>query len=506
MEENTNFDKTPIKTLPLDFWDDDIFGDKPKVFHPKIDDDMLRLPSGKVIRFNEEQYEAIKRIRLWLKSKNTFMTLSGFAGTGKSTVIKKIVDEYRYGVIVSAPTHKAKKVIQKFTGVEGKTLHSLLGLRPDVALENFSPNFPEFAPIAKPKIDDYNFVIIDEASMMNQALYNLIEAKVKNTKTKILFMGDPAQLPPINETLSVVFDSTKNEYYCLTKIERQLDTNPLLFLYDDMRNNLESPDGGFKRITNVNDLGEGVTFTLNKQDFRQAVIDKFTSVDYKLDSDFCKGLAWRNETVMQSNKLVRDFIFGEDSDVVELDDVIMGYRTISNESQTVNIIENSEDYKIVYKSPPFKNGYGINGFNVRIKSDDEDGKPKIQSVFIVDANDEENLYTYGEMHDFFMQSAKMNNKLWKKYYTFRRDNLLMKSIDKERNGQFRDAKEVIVKDLDYGYFLTIHKSQGSTYQHVMISESDMFLNRNLVERNKLAYVAYSRPQVGAYVLTTKLDG
>ena len=120
-----------------------------------IKDNQLVTLTGKLITFNEEQYDAIKKIRDWLKNGQTFFTLAGYAGTGKSTCIKKILDEYHGDIVVSAPTHKAKKVIMNMTDIEGQTLHSLLGLRPDVDLDNFNPNNPEFNPIAEPKIFDY---------------------------------------------------------------------------------------------------------------------------------------------------------------------------------------------------------------------------------------------------------------------------------------------------------------------------------------------------------------
>src|SRR5271157_3562996 len=116
--------------------DDDILdvlkgNDEPKQV---IADNQLLLSSGKLITFNTEQFEGLSKIKLWLKDKKTFFTLAGYAGTGKSTMIKKVLDFYRYGVVVSAPTHKAKKVIMNMTNKEGQTLHGLLGLRPDVDL------------------------------------------------------------------------------------------------------------------------------------------------------------------------------------------------------------------------------------------------------------------------------------------------------------------------------------------------------------------------------------
>jgi predicted ribonuclease YlaK len=169
-------------------------------------DNQLLLPSGKLITFNVEQYDGIGKIRVWLKVEGvTFFTLAGYAGTGKSTIIKKILDEYNWGVVVSAPTHKAKKVIMNATGEEGLTLHSLCGLRPDVNLDEFNPNNPIFNPIAIPRICDYNFVIVDEASMINNELFELIKTLTKKSQTKVLFMGDPAQIPPVGEKESVVF-------------------------------------------------------------------------------------------------------------------------------------------------------------------------------------------------------------------------------------------------------------------------------------------------------------
>jgi ATP-dependent exoDNAse (exonuclease V) alpha subunit len=169
-------------------------------------DNQLLTPSGKIITFNDQQYEGINKIRAWLKEKNKpYIVLIGPAGTGKSTIIKKILDEYRGGVVVSAPTHRAKKVIADTTGKNSKTLHSLLGLRMDVSLEDFSPNLPIFNPIAEPQIANYNLICVDEVSMVNIGLLNLIKEKNKYCKTKILFIGDIFQIPPINEERSEVF-------------------------------------------------------------------------------------------------------------------------------------------------------------------------------------------------------------------------------------------------------------------------------------------------------------
>lgn len=471
-----------------------------------MNDNQLRLPTGKIITFNPEQFDGLKKINHWLRNGETFFTLAGYAGTGKTTMVKKILDDYRWGVVVSAPTHKAKKVVMNTTGEDGKTLHSLLGLRPDVDLDNFNPNDPKFNPIAIPTIADYNFVIIDEASMINQELYDLILEKTKGIRTKVLFMGDPAQIPPVGEKASVVFqqDHTK-EFHQLTKMERQNDTNPLAYVYDALRNNLNKLDGGFLRQTNMNELGEGVVFTVDKSEFRSAVLDKFRSEDFQKDTDYAKVIAWKNDTVMQSNAVIREQLLGKDTDIVEKDDLLMGYRSVSSENQKSNIIENSADYRVVRKSGLEENQYGIQGYRIQLREDLARGLFKHQDVFMIDTKKHDNLHLYGEMHDFFRDMGKSNKKNWKKYYEFRRCNILMNTIDKYKNGLYRETGNVIVKDLDYGYAITGHKSQGSTYSHVFVMENDINNNWVLKERNQIKYVALTRPSMTATVLTTRLD-
>ncbi|MFW6273193.1 MAG: AAA family ATPase, partial [bacterium] len=436
---------------------------------------------------------------------NLYLT-DNYIVTHNTTIIKKVLDGYYGGVAVSAPTHKAKKMITNATKKQGLTLHSLLGLRPDVELDNFNPNDPKFNPIALPKISDYNMVIIDEASMINRELYDLIKEQTKYSRTKVLFMGDPAQIPPVGEKESVVFTQTDNKYFHqLTKVERQKDSNPLMFIYDALRNNLTDLNGGYKRITNINEYGEGAKFTINKKEFRTDILDKFSSSEFGKDTDYCKVIAWRNETVMKSNIVIRNELFGKDTDIVVIGDVLMGYRSISNEKRTSNIIENSGDYIVVDKGDLEENAYGIKGYRVKLRENLAWGEYKFQDVFIVNIKDHNNLHTYAEMHDFLRDMGKANKKMWPKYYEFRRHNIMMKTITEFRDGQPRGKYDTIVKDMDYGYAITGHKSQGSTYIHDFVMESDINFNRVIKERNQIKYVAYTRPTTTATILTTKLD-
>ncbi len=470
-----------------------------------VKENQLLLSTGNIITFNKEQHEGVNKIRAWLKNGPSFFTLSGFAGTGKTTIIKKILDSYHRGVVVSAPTHKAKKVISKTTNKTGQTLHGLLGLRPDISLDDFNPNDPTFNPIAIPRITDYNFVIIDEASMINKDLFELVKKKIKGSRTKVLFMGDPAQIPPVGEKESFVFNYEGGIKHHLTKIERQNLSNPLTHIYTNIRNNLLFSDNGFKRISYINEDGEGVRFFVNKKEFRKEVFEKFSSVKFKNDIDFCKLIMWRNNTVMLSNQIIRKSLFEKTDTLINVGDILMGYRSIVSPNLQYNIIENSADYRVVDVSGLEKNNYGIYGYSTTLREYQLNGKHKDTDIFIVDTKNKKNIFLYAENHDTLREIAKKNKKRWKDYYWFRGNNVLMTTVDRYANKLYRKSSDIIVKDLDYGYAITGHKSQGSTYTHVFIMEDDINLNPLIKERNQIKYVALTRPTTSATVLTTKID-
>ena len=473
------------------------------------EDKQMKLPTGKIITFNDEQYEGIKKIREWLKNDNIFFTLSGYSGTGKSTIIKKILDENkRKRIVVSAPTHKAKKVVMKTTGQEGETLQSLLGLRPDVNLDDFNPNNPQFNQIADAKMSRYNLIIIDEASMINEDLFEMIKIEANNHfSVKILFIGDPAQIPPVHEKESVVFlnDSGVVDKYHLTQVMRQEDGNPLAIVYDNLRNSLTDLYGGIERKSALNSKGEGVIFTNKNREFREKLKEVFITPEYRNNPEYGKLIAWRNTTVMESNRIIREFIFGKDVPMLVVNDVLMAYRSVRDAKQFFNIIDNSEDYRVVNVSERYENEYKMWGYKVNLRETLIDGKYKYQKVFILDHLDHENLHHYAEMHDFLRDMGKLNKSKWKDYYAFRRNNLIMTTIDEYEDGSIRPNKEVIAKDLDYGYSITSHKAQGSTYEHVMILENDIDLNPKIKEKNQIKYVALTRPSKTATVFTRLVE-
>lgn len=446
-------------------------------------------PVGKKIVFNHEQYRAVMDIKNWLADNKSSIsyTLAGYAGTGKSSIVGYIIQNNR-SVVVSAPTHKAKVVIERCTGKQGATIQALLGLQPNTSLEHFDINNMQFDPIGTKLIGKYSLVVVDEASMLGKDLHTLLVQEAEKHNTKILFMGDSAQLPPVNEHISEVFANPNITW--LTKVERQSGDNPLMGIYDSIRSNIQAEKDMFiHRDSAIDHTGtrQGVVFVDNNI-FSHAIIEVFSSPFYRKDANYCKVLAYTNENVGKWNRIVRNAIIGENKRVVELGDVLMSYNTISRNKEA--LITNSAEYTvqgITERIDP----QGIAVYTTSLQ-DVDTGKGVVVDILVPDTH---NIAKFKEVIQALRQKAKnatgkTRSVLWAIYYSTKANYLLMQPVGD------------IAKDLDYGYACTVHKSQGSTYHTVFIDEDNIDRNNNCTERNKLKYVAFSRPTHIAYSLYT----
>ena len=164
------------------------------------------------IKPSDKQKEAIKMI-----NENNVSIITGGPGTGKTTIIKTIIDLYKSlgkKTVLCAPTGRAAKRMTEATGEEASTLHRLLEIR---KLSDDKPN-PDMsvAPI------DANVVIIDEMSMVDLFLINYVmNALYKGTK--LVMVGDVDQLQSVGpgRVLKDFIQSGTVPYIALNKIFRQ---------------------------------------------------------------------------------------------------------------------------------------------------------------------------------------------------------------------------------------------------------------------------------------------
>ncbi|MCB0369444.1 MAG: AAA family ATPase, partial [Bdellovibrionales bacterium] len=456
----------------------------------------IKTSSGKTIKLNNQQVDALDSLEKWFNSnsENNSFTVSGYAGTGKTTIIKYFIDKIKnkYNVIASAPTNKAVDVIKKSVGIESKTLHSLLGLAPGVDLENFDPNNPRFIPIKDPKIDMYDVVVIDEASMINKELYDYLKNDYPNIK--IIYMGDPAQLPPVNETESKVFSDSKNAFQ-LTKVERQKSDNPIFSVFDSIRSNINSAIDLFDHKTVLSPDGDGIEFLSPKKFFSE--LSKNIS-NFKENPSLNKILSWTNESVSKYNNYIRNLLFPNTNEIVTNGDFLIGYKSLSKEEgdEQLKTLVNSKEYIVENVRKDVYPG-GLNGFTVDLKTTASIGGKetdvRLYNQFVLDHTDEKSVDLFtSKIKSLLTNAKKFKGPAWVEYFNYKNSILLMSDI--KENG-----KLIVSKDIDYGYAMTVHKSQGSTYDNVFVDEDNINLNRKNKERNQLKYVAFTRASKNVYV-------
>jgi len=166
------------------------------------------------IELSEKQKEAIKLI-----NENNVIIITGGPGTGKTTIIKTIIDIYedrKNKVVLCAPTGRAAKKMTETTGKDASTLHRLLEIG-KIDEDNFMKDYNyEGAPI------DADVIIVDELSMVDMFLMNFL-LKCIYKGTKLILVGDSDQLPSVGpgSVLKDLIASEKITTVHLDKIFRQ---------------------------------------------------------------------------------------------------------------------------------------------------------------------------------------------------------------------------------------------------------------------------------------------
>ena len=164
---------------------------------------------------SQKQKEAIKMI-----NENNVTIITGGPGTGKTTIIKSIIEIYKpkkYKIVLSAPTGRAAKRITETTGEEASTLHRLLEIG-KLDEETFYKKDKEYegSPI------DADIIIVDEVSMVDMFIMSSLLSCIY-LGTKLILVGDTDQLPSVGpgSVLKDIISSEKIPTVHLNQIFRQ---------------------------------------------------------------------------------------------------------------------------------------------------------------------------------------------------------------------------------------------------------------------------------------------
>ncbi len=187
-----------------------------KTGNPNLSVDVTKIQSSVNMEYDEVQAEAIRRA-----ATAKVLVLTGGPGTGKTTTTQGIIAAYRsfgLNILLAAPTGRAAKRMTEATGLEAKTIHRLLEVKPP---DGYQKN--EETPL------EGDVLIVDECSMIDIVLMNAL-MKAIPPHMRLILVGDIDQLPSVGagNVLRDVIDSDAFPVVRLTRIFRQAQTSRII--------------------------------------------------------------------------------------------------------------------------------------------------------------------------------------------------------------------------------------------------------------------------------------
>lgn len=434
------------------------------------------------IKLGEKQRLAVEKFST--EGPKVFI-LCGYAGTGKSTISKILLDYCatvypKENIITCAFTGMAAKRIRETTGYKGGTIHSLLGYNPETG--GFMYNKDNPLP--------YDVVLIDEASMINLPLFYSLMRAIKPEAT-IIMVGDDAQLPPIGE--GNVFADLLGKSYIpkvkLDKIYRQSEDSVLTYFASYIRQG-EVPDEVYRVYKDFEFLKQDIPnyWGLKKKLSEREMQDK----RQELYEEIQKSLLARIQGLIQSEDLTGLKKIWRIQVITPMKNTILGTKEMNQVLQGMLNSESPKEVEI--------RGYKLKQFDKVIHLKNQD------MVYIT-----ENQYKIGRhagrdllelRQDCYKEKQQMRvyngnlglvwdideeNEVFIVYYPDLSDEPIFIFYD------FDDYKNI----LDLGYALTIHKVQGNQFDYVVIPFVNAFY---IMLNNKLLYTAITRAKKKAILI------
>ena len=347
-------------------------------------------------------------------NKSKYTTIAGYAGTGKSTLVKFIIaalgcDEDE--VVFTSLTGKATQVLLKKGNKNVSTLHKLLyEWRPLPGGGYFKTPVTEIP---------YSVVVVDEVSMVPKSLVDAL----LSYDVYVLFCGDPFQLPQIAKTDT--HDLLDHPHVFLDEIMRQAAESEIIRLSMDIREGkqLQRFIGKEAMVMDKQELNEGMLTWADQ------VICAKNDTRANLNKTM-KRLAGTGEEPSNGDKIIclRNY-----------------WETIAN---TKNPLVNgtigymTDVYKSFIEYPPYLGGVTVPYYGIKFTSDSDD-------VFKINI-DETKLKTEKDILDWNL-SYKIN-----------------------KNSRYCGS---IPLEFAYGYAITCHRAQGSEWDKVLVIEESFPFER-----------------------------
>ena len=443
----------------------------------------------------EDQSEALKKIASYICENNNdiIFLLTGYAGTGKTSIISSIVrtlDLLRMRSVLLAPTGRAAKVLASFAGKQAYTIHKKIYRQ-----KSMKDGIGSFT--LDKNLCRNTFFIVDEASMISNSsndlsifgsgkvLDDLVEYVYSGTDCKLIIVGDTAQLPPVGSVVSPALDPDVLKEFGfglitteLKQVVRQSETSGILMNATKIRlqvseNNLEKPKID---CDNFNDI-----VRLSGEE----LIEEISAAYGTCGLEGTIIVVNSNKQANRYNQGIRSRIFFREEEITP-GDIVMVVKnnySLADEEDPTRFIANG-DIAEVKSIRKYEEIYGFRFAEMELKFPDYDleiGSKVLLDVLQLDT------------------PALPSDKSSELFKNVQADYIHLKSRRKQYEA-VREDPYFNALQIKFAYAVTCHKAQGGQWERVFIDQGMFNRNEITIDYLRWFYTALTRSTEKVYLV------
>lgn len=446
------------------------------------------------ITLNQQQADALSSFKSFLNSDEKVFILKGHAGTGKTSLVNIFVNwlkEQEIPSVLMATTGRAAKVLAEKTGYSADTVHRTVYTFDDIGIdEKKDVRFMRFR--LSRNLDMPNTVyFVDESSMLSSIpaksmelsfgtgilLYDLLSYIGDR---KIVFVGDPAQLPPINQVTSPALNpkyfterlNIKVQEVKLTEVMRFNSNSGIFSTINSLRQIIENPPVNVNPVIRARGRNDMIIY--NDLD---TLVRSYAVMASANDPGNQVFISNSNSFVHNTNQTIRRLIFKEKAYMVHTGEPLLviqnNYLYSLYNGDTVRVVSIEEEsetkFGIVFKNAVVQSSTGLGVINISCKI-----MYSLLSENTVNISSEQEKHLY---QDFYIKLSKRN---------------IRKNSNEFMNALMTDPYLNALR-VKYGYAMTCHKAQGGEWKNVFLNlEASMFMVMPKESLHRWIYTAISR--------------
>ena len=478
----------------------------------------------KKYKLTNDQDQLVDKLNSFLIDDNQYFILRGYAGTGKTFLMKGLTEyltvtkrQFR----IAAPTGRAAKIIFEKTKQEAYTIHKMIyseKMLHEVGNNGKIESLKFYFDIHLNNDSINTIYIIDEASMISNIkdeseflsfgsgqllkdLISYVNPNSKSIKRKIVFIGDSAQLPPVNmnyspalsiEYMNENFGSQVTQYE-LEEVVRHTADSGILNNATYIRNSISH---NFHSELNISESSDVIHLKTKN------LLSKYISESSDKISNNQIIVAYSNSSVKEFNDLIRSHYF-PDKKIIMKNDLILITKNNYNYStdlfngdfgKVFSVDLKSETKTIIFKRKDKNNVLHTNNISLTFRNVSLIFQDIENNNIVINCKIIENL--------LYSKNGRLSSEEQIALYVdFKNRNSKLKPGTKEFKDELKCDAYFNALQIKFGYAVTCHKAQGGEWSKVFVD-----CNANMGKSNskyfRWLYTAITRAKNKLYTLNT----